>query len=127
MSASNILLAAREAGLSLSLSPAGKIAYRGPADVLELFKPTLLENRDAILRALAVEAAPAATPATFPETEPGDARARVERLLDAMAAQNEAARDWYAQPVAGWRDGVLTIRSVIDGEVTTIRLRRKRP
>jgi hypothetical protein len=44
MSASNILRAARNAGLSLSLSPAGKIAYRGPADVLALFKPALVEK-----------------------------------------------------------------------------------
>jgi hypothetical protein len=126
MSASSILHAARNAGLSLGLSPAGKIAYRGPADVLELFKPVLVENRDAILAALAIEAAPAATPATFPETEPGDARARVERLLDAMGAQNEAARDWWRKSPYD-ANGNLTIRSIVTGDTATIRLKRKRP
>jgi hypothetical protein len=126
MSASSILHAARNAGLSLGLSPAGKIAYRGPADVLELFKPALVENRDAILAALAIEAAPAATPATFPETEPGDARARVERLLDAMGAQNEAARDWWRKSPYD-ANGNLTIRSIVTGDTATIRLKRKRP
>ena len=126
MSASNILCAARNAGLSLSLSPAGKIAYRGPADVLALFKPALVENRDAIIEALAVEGAPAATPATFPKTEPADdAHAAVERMLDAMAAQNEAARDWWRKSPYD-ANGDLTIRSIVTGDTATIRLAKRR-
>jgi hypothetical protein len=55
---------------------------------------------------------------------PADIRASVDHLLAAMAAQNQAARDWWkAAPYD--QDGNLTIRSVLTGEVTTIRLRQK--
>jgi hypothetical protein len=54
------------------------------------------------------------------------ARATVERLLDAMAAENERRREWWRQPVDGWREGQLTIRSIISGESTVIYLATKR-
>jgi hypothetical protein len=47
-------------------------------------------------------------------------RAEVERLLDSMAAENAARRDWWAQPVEGWRKGRLTIRSTVTGEEVAI-------
>jgi hypothetical protein len=121
MNAARILREARDAGLSLGLSPAGRIAYRGPADLVALFRPALLENRDAIIEALAAEAAPAATPATFPETAAADARASVEAMRDAMAAETAARRDWHKQPVDGWRVGRLEWRNVVTGETTVIR------
>jgi hypothetical protein len=57
-----------------------------------------------------------------------NARASVDRLLAAMGEENKRRRDWWRQPVDGWREGRLKIRSVIDGELTTIRLsKRGRP
>jgi hypothetical protein len=55
-----------------------------------------------------------------------DARASVDRLLEAMGAENERRRNWHSQPVEGWRDGRLTIRSVIDGETTVVNFRKPR-
>jgi hypothetical protein len=55
------------------------------------------------------------------------ARARVEELLAEMGAQNEAARDWWRKSPYD-RAGNLTIRSIVTGETSTIRLsKRGRP
>ena len=53
----------------------------------------------------------------------------VPRLLDAMAAENERRRDWHTQPVEGWREGRLELRSAATGEATIIHFpnRRARP
>jgi DNA repair ATPase RecN len=40
------------------------------------------------------------------------ARAKVEVLLDGMAAETEKRRDWYAQPVESWREGKLEIETL---------------
>ncbi len=48
------------------------------------------------------------------------ARASVADQLAAMAEEIDARRDWYRQPVAGWREGRLSWRSIVDGEVTVI-------
>jgi len=47
-----LLKQARDAGLELRVSPAGKLACRGPADQVERFKPALVENRDALIAEL---------------------------------------------------------------------------
>jgi hypothetical protein len=51
-----------------------------------------------------------------------DAPVSVERLLDAMAAENERRRDWWREPVEGRSEGRLTIRSIDTGETTVIYL-----
>lgn len=48
------------------------------------------------------------------------ARANVVRLLDAMAAENDRRRDWHTQPVDGWREDRLELRSAETGEATII-------
>jgi hypothetical protein len=68
-------------------------------------------------------AIPPAAPG-LPPAEYAAARARVEVLLAGMAAENDKRRDWYAQPVEGWREGRLEIRG-IDGETLTIELRNR--
>ena len=105
MSALRTLKEAREAGLFLSISPAGKIAFRGPREVFERFAPILRTERDAILVALDEER-----------------RDNVERLLDNMAIENGHRRDWNTQPVEGWREGRLEWRSAETGEATVINL-----
>jgi len=52
MSASRLLKQARDAGLTLRVSSAGKLACRGPAEQVERLKPLLVENRDELLAAL---------------------------------------------------------------------------
>jgi hypothetical protein len=104
MSALRTLKETREAGLILSVSSAGKIAYRGPREAFERFAPVLRSERDAILDALAEER-----------------RANVERLLDAMAAENERRRHWHTKSVEGW-PGRLTWTSVVTGEAKIIKL-----
>ena len=42
-----------------------------------------------------------------------------------MQAENESRRDWWREPVAGWRDGRLEWRSIMTGETTVIRFRRR--
>jgi hypothetical protein len=53
-------------------------------------------------------------------------RAEVARRLDAMAAENARRRDWHTKPVEGWREGRLTVRSVVTGEETIVYLPRGR-
>jgi hypothetical protein len=43
-----------------------------------------------------------------------------------MAAERERSRDWYAQPVDGWRDGRLTIRNIARDETVVVDLRKWR-
>jgi hypothetical protein len=62
MSASRLLKEARAAGLSLRVSPAGRLACRGPAETLERLKPALVERRDELLAELRSEAAVAYNP-----------------------------------------------------------------
>ena len=82
---------------------------------LRIIKGELIEalrreaERDAILAALDEER-----------------RANVERLLDAMAAENERRRDWHAHPVEGWRESRLEWRSAETGEATVIHLSKWR-
>ncbi len=51
-----------------------------------------------------------------------DRRASVALLRDAMAAENERRRGWWREPVEGWREGRLVIRSALTGEATVIEL-----
>ncbi len=62
MSAARLLKEARAAGLSVSVSPAGKLACRGPAETLERLKPTLAERRDELIAELRSEVAAAYDP-----------------------------------------------------------------
>lgn len=55
-----------------------------------------------------------------------DRRASVEKIYERMAAERERRRDWYAQPVEGWRDGRLTIRNIARDETVVIDLRKWR-
>jgi hypothetical protein len=57
MSATRVLREAREAGLNLSVSPAGKLFCRGQLGAVQRFKPVLVENRDAIVAELKTECA----------------------------------------------------------------------
>ena len=57
MSAARLLKEARAAGLSISVSPAGKLSCRGPAEAVERLKPALAEHRDAMLDELRAECA----------------------------------------------------------------------
>jgi hypothetical protein len=109
MSAAAILLQAKGDGLELTATPAGTIKVRGPRAAVAAWTPIIVENKGALLAELS--AAPS----------PDAARASVNRLLADMARENERRRDWYAQPVDGWREGRFTIRSVIDGSTTVIR------
>jgi hypothetical protein len=55
MSAARLLKNARAAGLSISVSPAGKLACRGPAETVERLKPALAECRDELIAELRSE------------------------------------------------------------------------
>ncbi|HEY8124515.1 MAG TPA: hypothetical protein VIF88_03735 [Methylocystis sp.] len=57
---------------------------------------------------------------------PADARASVDRLLAAMAAENGRRRDWHTKPVEGWREGRLEWRSIVTGERAIIQLPKGR-
>lgn len=110
MSAAAILRQARCDGLELTATPAGNIRMRGPREAVAAWTPIVVENKGALLAEL------------FAAPSPDDARASVERLLAEMGAEIERRRFWWKQPVDGWRDGRLTIRSIVTGEVATIRL-----
>jgi hypothetical protein len=91
-----------------------KVAFRGepPRDLLD----KLRTHKPDILRALA----PPAPVASLEER-----RADVNRLLAAMAAENERRRDWHTKPVEGWRDGRLVLRSAMTGQTNVILLPKR--
>ncbi len=81
MSAARLLKEARAAGLSISVSPAGKLSCRGPAKTLERLKPALAEHRDAMLDELRAECA--YDPARLQrEADRRNATAARERITD---------------------------------------------
>jgi hypothetical protein len=110
MSAARILIAEAEAaGARVYLRDGElKLAFRGREPI------ELIARLRAAKREIVRELAPPA-PVSLAER-----RAAVERLRDAMQAENERRRDWDKQPVEGWREGRLTIRSALTGEETTI-------
>ncbi|WP_292534053.1 hypothetical protein [Methylocystis sp.] len=55
-----------------------------------------------------------------------DRRASVEAIYERMAAERLRRRDWHAQPVEGWRDGRLTIRSIARDETVVVDFRKWR-
>ncbi|ATQ68733.1 MULTISPECIES: hypothetical protein [Methylosinus] len=63
----------------------------------------------------------ARTPDPSPAEPPDIA---VAKLLDAMAAENAARRDWWTKPEPEHGSGRITIRSVATGESVTIHLPR---
>lgn len=66
------------------------------------------------------------TPAPDPPAASFDSRrAAVARLLDAMALENEARRDWHTRPVDGWKDGRMELRNIVRGDSATIILPKK--
>jgi hypothetical protein len=88
-----------------------KVAFRGepPRDLLD----KLRAHKPEIVRELAPSVASL-----------DERRASVERLRDDMAAENERRRGWMsASPYDS--DGNLTIRSILTGELTTIRLAKR--
>jgi hypothetical protein len=56
----------------------------------------------------------------------GERRASVEKIYEGMAAERERRRDWYAQPVEGWRDGRLTMRNIARDETVVVDFRKWR-
>ena len=115
MSAASILRQARGDGLDLTATPSGTIKVRGPREAVAAWTPVIVENKAALLAELSAVPSPAA-----------DARASVEKLLADMALDLDRRKDWWRQPVDGWREGRLEIRSVLTGEATTIRLSKRR-
>jgi hypothetical protein len=87
----------------------------------ELSLPSPAENENPVtpVATSATFATLAATPAQ--STPSDDASASVDNLLEAMAAENERRRDWWKQPVEGWREGRIAWRSVVTGEETVLR------
>lgn len=83
MSAARLLKEARAAGLSISVSPAGKLACRGPAETLERLKPALAECRDELIEELRSEVTAAYDPERLQrDADRQNARAAREGLTD---------------------------------------------
>lgn len=86
MSAARLLRQAREAGLSLGVSPSGKLSYRGPPETVQHLLPALTEHRDALLAVLRAERDEAVV--TVPA---GDDAFEVARTLLTMTRALDAA------------------------------------
>lgn len=103
MSAARLLKEARAAGLSLRVSPAGKIACRGPAETLERLKPALVERRDELLAELRSEVAAAYDPVHLQrEADRRNAAAIRDRITDRWCACGHLAE--FAWPGDDGRD-----------------------
>jgi hypothetical protein len=105
-----------------------KAAVRPPSELIERLREHKAEIV-ALLRQEAGSEQPSLPSGCEPPRSPSpfvasaeDARVSVERLLGAMAAENERRRGWWREPVDGWSEGRLTIRSIDTGEATVIYL-----
>lgn len=115
MSAAALLRQAHDEGLELSATPVGTIKLRGPREAVTRWTPIIVAHKPELLAELAKPGAVVSLDGR---------RAAVERLRDAMQAENERRRGWMsASPYD--RDGNLTIRSILTGELTTIRLAKR--
>jgi hypothetical protein len=115
MSAAALVRQAHDDGLELTATPAGNIKVRGPREAVARWTPIIVERKPEIIAEIAKPAAVVSL---------DDRRAAVRRLLDDMARENEARRDWFTQPLSDWREGRLMIRG-IDGETTAIELLKR--
>ncbi|HEY8033333.1 MAG TPA: hypothetical protein VIF02_13395 [Methylocella sp.] len=105
-----------------------KAAVRPPLELIE----RLREHKAEVVALLGQEAGseqPSLSSGCEPPLSPSptvafaeDARVTVERLLDAMAAENERRRDWWREPL----EGRLAIRSIDTSETTVIYLANTR-
>jgi hypothetical protein len=68
----------------------------------------------------ASDALPASLPSVPVVASLKERRASVALLLDAMADENERRRGWWRDPVEGWREGRLVIRSALTGEANVL-------
>jgi hypothetical protein len=118
-----LLQDAADSGVRISLRGSNlalKAAVKPPPELLASLRTHKAEIVALLRKGMC--AAPAEPVSPRPEgSSADDARASVERLLDAMAAENERRRDWWRKPIEGWSEGRLTIRSIVTGESTVIR------
>lgn len=109
-----------------------KAAVRPPSALIERLREHKAEIV-ALLRQEAGSEPPSLPSGREPPLSPSpivataeDARVSVERILDAMAAENERRRNWWREPLEGWSEGRLAIGSIDTGETTVIYLATKR-
>ncbi|MFO1102479.1 MAG: hypothetical protein U1E20_06220 [Methylocystis sp.] len=57
---------------------------------------------------------------TEPSMANRDPSTSVARLFEEMAAEYARRRDWWKQPVEGWRAGRLTIRNIVRDETVVV-------
>ena len=123
MSLIALLQDAAESGVRISLRGSNlalKAAVKPPPQLVAELRAHKAEIVDLLRKGLCGAPAEPASPHSK-DSSADDARASVERLLDAMAAENARRRDWHAKPAEGWRDGRLELRNILTGEATVIR------
>ncbi len=127
MSAAKALAYLRANGIGAELD-GDNVLLTNADDLPDAYMNRLRDLKPGIIALLRAEVSPPVSDAPVSAVSAEDARASVERMLAAMSAENEARCDWHKQPVEGWREGRLDIRSALTGETTTIPLnKRSRP
>lgn len=115
MSAATLVRQAHDDGLELTATPAGNIKVRGPREAVARWTPIIVEHKPEIVAEIT-------RPAVVASLD--ERRAAVERMRDEMASEIEGRRDWYREPVAGWREGRLEWRNLKTGEHSVVRFQR---
>ena len=139
MSASLLIKKAAAEGVSVKLENDNKLKAYGPAEARAKWLPILREHKSELLAELAASDRQTARP---PLRQGGESwrsydggtvensfeekRASVEAIYAQMEAERERRRDWYAQPVEGWRDGRLTMRNIARDETVVVDFRKWR-
>lgn len=139
MSASLLIKKAASEGISVRLESDNKLKACGPSEARAKWLPILREHKAELLASLAGSEPQTARPPDRQgrgswQTDNGGAvkssleerRAAVEAIYARMEAERERRRDWYAQPVEGWREGRLTLRNIVRDETVVIDLRKWR-
>lgn len=139
MSASLLIKKAAAEGVSVKLESDNKLKACGPAAARAKWLPILREHKSELLAELASSDRQTARPPlrqgreSWQTVDGGtvensfeEKRAAVETIYARMDAERERRRDWYAQPVEGWREGRLTLRNIARDETVVIDLRKWR-
>jgi hypothetical protein len=139
MSASHLIKKAAAEGVGVKLESNNKLKAYGPAEARAKWLPIFREHKSELLAELRGETL---RPSRPPLRQGGeiwrpygdgpvkttfeDRQASVETIYAQMEAERERRRDWYAQPVEGWRDGRLTMRNIARDETVVIDFRKWR-
>jgi hypothetical protein len=123
---SSLIRQAASEGIRITLENNDRLMAYGPAQARARWIPILRQHKQGIVAELAQLTMQTDRERACNLNQGGAPPAAVEAIYAQMEAERERRRDWYAQPVEGWRDGRLTIRNIARDETVVVDFRKWR-